>query len=148
MDESLFTHHTPEGWVLEDLSAIIDSHFSIASYRVAWILAYEQYRHYLEQELKGLDQPETDTGIFELLGHQYRWKPGKSAASEVIKAFYKVKAIEMDGADADIKDIALIWETFFHMDLGNYYETMRRNQQRKKDSIPFLHSLIEALTGK
>src|SRR5579859_6949512 len=39
LDEQLFTRHDGNRWPYDDLSPVMDSNFSIASYKVSWIIA-------------------------------------------------------------------------------------------------------------
>ena len=61
LDEQLFTRKNGHQWIIEDLSPVIDANFTLASYKVSWIIANQKYRCYLEKELKRLDDPLDDT---------------------------------------------------------------------------------------
>jgi len=51
LDEKYFTRKAQEYWI-DDLSAVIDEEYCLASYRASWILANERYRKQLMQELR------------------------------------------------------------------------------------------------
>ena len=146
LDEQLFVRYDSRIWPFEDLSLVMDAEFSMGSYKVSRILAYEKYRIYLQREILRLDKPD-DPALLDLTDRIFKWKGTKAAATEIVDAFVKSKVIEVDGEDADAKDVAYFWKLFLHCDLGNFYEKKRRNLQRKKDNAPFLQSLLQAVKG-
>ena len=116
-------------------------------HKVAKILAYDMLEIYLEQKMQSINK---QVGIAKshasLPDNPFRWTAPKVAAIELGYSIYAVAAL--NNGNADIKEIMTCMETFFKIDLGDYYRTYLSMRERKRDRTPFLNSLIQMLLRK
>jgi len=148
LDEQFFIRGGfPESWILDEVSIVIDENFCLGSYRLSWILAYGEYRNYVEQEIGRIRNPPSQ-GFIQFAGRKYEFAGTNRDAAEWIQSFVKKKVIKIDGKEADTKTLAQAFESLFERRLGNIYDIHRDNMRRKKESTPFLNSLIRALLEK
>lgn len=132
----------------ESFHYFIDEQFSTCQdSTVATIMAYDMLIVYLQQEIENLvsnlDNPKTNpmkqsTKLF--------WTGSKTELIELIYALHSSGAI--NSGTADIKEMALVFEQLFNIDLGNYYHTFIEIRARKCSKTKFLDKLIEVLTKR
>ena len=104
-------------------------------------------RIYLNKKLAGLEKQTVIDKNRELLTwSNMKWTGTKVAAIEFGYALHACPAINK--GQVDIKNIMSFIETFFNIDLGDYYRTYIAIKGRKKDRTPFLNSLIDGLIKK
>jgi hypothetical protein len=146
LDEQFFTRGVPANWILDEVAVLIDSNFSLGTYRLSWIKANEEYRRFLETEKMRLENRQPVTGV-QWQGRTYSWEATDSDATELIYAFSRKKPVKVNGREADIKDYAIMFKDFFQKEIKNVYRTRVYNKRRKKDIAPFLSSLLQAVIG-
>lgn len=113
-------------------------------YKVAKIICNEMLRIYLNKKMHSLEkQIVIDKNRASLPVSSLKWTGSKIAAIEMGYALEASKYINR--GNADIKEIMLLIETCFNIDLGEYYRTYISIKGRKKDRTPFLKHLIESL---
>lgn len=101
-------------------------------------------RIYLNKKMHSLEkQIVIDKNRASLPVSSLKWTGSKIAAIEMGYALEASKYINR--GNADIKEIMLLIETCFNIDLGEYYRTYISIKGRKKDRTPFLKHLIESL---
>lgn len=116
-------------------------------HKVAKILAYDMLEIYLEQKMQSINkQVSIAKSHASLPDNPFRWTAPKVAAIELGYSIYAVAAL--NNGNADIKEIMTCMETFFKIDLGDYYRTYLSMRERKRDRTPFLNSLIQMLLRK
>ena len=116
-------------------------------FKVAKILANEMLRIYLNKQMNRLERQLTINKNKELLPtSNIKWTGSKVAAIEFGYALHASSAINK--GQTDVKEVMAFIETFFNIDLGDYYRTYIAIKGRKKDRTPFLNSLINGLIKK
>lgn len=132
----------------DSVSFIRDPLFSTGyDYKIAKILCNEMLRIYLNKKMHSIEKHVTMNKDRALLPfNNLKWTGSKVAAVELGYALESSKLINR--GNADIKEIMLLIETCFNIDLGDYYRTYISIKQRKKDRTPFLQSLIDSLNKR
>jgi hypothetical protein len=146
MDEHYFTRGKfSYDLCVESFHFIIDSDFSTGyDYKVAKIICNEMLRIYHNKKINSLEkQSIIDKNRTLLPVGNMKWTASKAAAIELGYALHTSSVINR--GQTDIKDIMTFIETFFNIDLGDYYRTYITLKSRKKDRTPFLKSLIDGL---
>jgi len=116
-------------------------------YKVAKILANEMLRIYLNKKMHQLEKQNNIDKNRDLSPiSNLKWTGSKVSAIEFGYALHASKAINR--GQTDVKEIMSFIETFFNIDLGDYYRTYIAIKGRKKDRTTFLNSLIEGLIRK
>lgn len=116
-------------------------------YKVALIICNEMLRIYLNKKMNSLEkQIIIDKNRASLPVSNLKWTGSKVAAVELGYALESSRFINR--GNADIKEIMLLIETCFNIDLGEYYRTYISIKQRKKDRTPFLQSLMDSLNKR
>lgn len=115
---------------------------------VSTIIAYDMLIIYLKTES---DKIENNTGMEIGLNtfqkqSDMMWSANKTDLVELIYALYALRAINR--GTVDIKEIALIFENMFNVELGDYYRTYLEVRSRKINRTKFLDKLREALLQK
>jgi hypothetical protein len=120
---------------------------TVYDFKIAKIISNEMLRIYLNKKLLRLEKQMTiDKNRALLPVGNLKWTGSKVAAVEFGYALHACPAINR--GQADIKDIMTFIETFFNIDLGDYYRTYITIRGRKKDRTAFLNSLIDGLIKK
>ena len=117
---------------------------SLMDYTMAKLQANEMLSVYLENCIARLNkttEPATDYAGREL--PKLSWTASKTALIELIYALHENGVF--NGANADIKQIAVLFEHVFSVDLGNYYRVFQDIRIRKKSRTVFLDHLKEVL---
>ncbi|GAA3554004.1 RteC domain-containing protein [Snuella lapsa] len=101
------------------------------------LYAYERFIKYLEGRLGKQEQETT----IENLGEHYnlKWTSSKTALTELIYALYYSRAI--NHGNIDKRDIAMVFQKLFNLDLGDFYKTLSEIKSRKKSRTRFLDEL-------
>ena len=121
-----------------------DDRFSTShDFKVAKILAHDRLQVYLEEELSNLDRKETSMITQDVPKVKLYWTESKTALIELIYALHSQGAI--DNGKADIKDIAVLFEHYFGIELGDYYRTFLEIRVRKTGRTKFIDSLKHSL---
>ncbi|TYP97462.1 RteC protein [Tenacibaculum adriaticum] len=115
---------------------------------VSTIIAYDMLIIYLKTEA---DKIENNTGMEIGLNtfqkqSDMMWSANKTDLVELIYALYALRAINR--GTVDIKEIALMFENMFNVELGDYYRTYLEVRSRKINRTKFLDKLREALLQK
>ena len=147
LDEHLFTRGIPENWILDEVALIMDDNFCLASYWLSWLKTYEIYSQFLREERLNAEN-KSATEIVQLPKRVYTWKANDTDLVELIYGLWGTNAIEVDGRKMGIKDLSQMCKDFFHIELGNVYDTQGHNLSRKKDKVPFLNSMIQSIVTK
>ncbi len=133
---------------VDSVQYILDPLFStVYDFKVAKIIANEMLRIYLNKKMNKLEkQVAIDKNRSLLPVGNLKWTGTKVAAIEFGYSLHASSAINK--GNTDIKDIMTFIETFFNIDLGDYYRTYIAIRGRKKDRTAFLNSLIDGLIKK
>jgi len=146
LDEHYFTRHKRcHQLCIDNILFIIDFDFSTGyDYKIAKIICNEMLRIYLNKKMHNLEKQHfIDKNRALLPVGNMKWTGSKIAAIELGYALHASPAINR--GQMDIKDIMMFIETFFNIDLGDYYRTYIAIKGRKKDRTAFLNSLIDSL---
>ncbi|NDW08631.1 RteC domain-containing protein [Dysgonomonas sp. 520] len=149
MDEYYFQRiKKPHKLCMDSIYYVIDTDFSPGyDYKVAKINCNEMLRIYLIKKMNGIEKQMTINKNRAVLPfNNLKWTGSKVAAVELGYALESSRFINR--GNADIKEIMLLIETCFNIDLGEYYRTYISIKQRKKDRTPFLQSLIDSMTKR
>lgn len=113
-------------------------------YKVAKINCNEMLRIFLNKKMNSIDKLSLiNKNRSAFPASNLKWTGSKVAAVEFGYSLHSSPAINR--GSADIKDIMLFIETYFNIDLGDYYRTYVAIKNRKRDRTPFLNSLINSL---
>lgn len=117
-------------------------------YKIAKIISNDQIQVYLESELAQLERRELKQHV--LLNEKDKNKHSKlkwtSSKVSMIELIYALQTHGVfNNGTADIKDIAMFFETNLNIELGDYYRTFLELRMRKTDRTKFLTSLSETL---
>lgn len=120
---------------------------TVYDFKIAKIISNEMLRIYLNKKLLRLEKQMAIDKNRELLPvGNMKWTGSKVAAVEFGYALHASPAINR--GQTDIKDIMAFIETYFNIDLGDYYRTYIAIKGKKKDRTAFLNSLISGLIKK
>jgi|SRR5690606_35931268 len=110
-------------------------------------MAYDMLIVHLQQEIEKLENP-NDNQKTDLMKHSSKlfWTGSKTELIELIYALHSSGAI--NSGTADIKEMALLFEQVFSIDLGNYYHTFIEIRARKGSKTKFLDRLQETLLNR
>ena len=111
---------------------------TLASYRAAWGLAYEQYRDWLRRQ-----RSEATSGV----SRDYEWKETKSAAAELIKAQVETGSVYINGKPATAAQLRGEFEQRFGVDLKDYDNLLYQMDTLKIEETPYLTKLKNAFLG-
>lgn len=132
-----------------NLYCITDEEFSTNhDTTVATLIAFEDLIKYLQLEINKLEAKNLIESITQesLLHSELHWTGSKTNLIELIYALQSSGMIN-SGA-ADIKEIALMMEHIFNIDLGNYYQTFVEIRSRKSNQTKFLDNLKESFINR
>ncbi len=97
-----FSREYSQSRVFDPLSPVLDPEgATLASYRAAWGLAYEDYRHFLQEAGESSANPR---------GLRYEWKETRTAAVEHIKSQAEAGSIYIDGKPATAEQLRADFE--------------------------------------
>ena len=133
----------------DSLSFFVDDKFSTShDSTVATILAYDMLIIYLKTEIDKLENNHGMEANYNAFQKQSKlfWTGNKTDLIELIYALHTSGAIN-SGA-ADIKEVALVCEQMFNVNLGDYYRTFLEIRSRKINQTKFIDKLKESLTNK
>jgi hypothetical protein len=132
----------------ESFHFFIDEQFSTCQdITVATIMAFDMLIVYLQQEIEILvTHHDTPKSHAMKQSSKLFWTGSKTDLIELIYALHSCGAI--NSGTADIKEMALVFEQLFNIDLGNYYHTFIEIRARKNSKTKFLDRLIDVLTKR
>jgi hypothetical protein len=103
---------------------------------------------YLQKEIELIENKngmETNINAFQKQSKLF-WTGNKTDLIELIYALHTSGAI--NSGTADIKEVALVCEQMFNVNLGDYYRTFLEIRSRKINQTKFIDKLKESLTNK
>lgn len=119
-----------------------DHNFSTShDYKVAKIMANDLIQVYLKDQLSKI----TSTNKI-VTRPTLNWTGSKTALIELIYALHS--QIVFDNGNTDIKLIAKSFESYFNIDLGDFYHTYLELRSRKMNRTKFLDALKDGLLKK
>ncbi len=114
---------------------------------VSTIMAFEMLIVYLEQEIEKLESlSKASKSVLSNHHSKLTWTGNKTELIELIYALQSSGRI--NSGNADIKEMAILFEKIFHLDLGNYYHTFTEIRARKSSRTKFLDRLKEGLNHR
>lgn len=120
------------------LSSILDPTFNTSHDRIlAKVTAYQKFSTYLQNRLSQIDKSGQSSSL--------KWTSTKVSLTELVYALYYSRTI--NNGNADIKQIAAVFEKAFNFSLGDFYRTYVEIRARKKDRIKFLDELSFTLSN-
>lgn len=132
----------------ESFHFFIDDQFATSQdSTVAMIMAYDMLIVYLQQEIEKLESNnQINQNPMKNLNSKLFWTGNKTELIELIYALHSSGAI--NSGTADIKELALMFEKLFNVDLGNYYHTFIEIRARKSSKTKFMDKLTDALNRR
>lgn len=145
LDDVLFSRSGSQDQIyFDEFIVCADKSFSTArDNTVARILAYEMLSEYCNAELRMLKGEEHLISKNEPNYTILRWTAPKVALIELIYALHSSGVY--NNGNTDLKRIASSFERFFHVDLGNFFNTFQEIRIRKKNRTVFVDQLKETL---
>ena len=120
-------------YLAEPLSMILDAAGgTVAGYRVAWGLAYEEFRGWLRGIEESLSTPS---------GNIYEWRETKSAAAELIKSQVEARSVFINGKPATAAQLRVDFERRYHVDLKDFDNLLYAMDTLKVEDTPYLTKL-------
>ena len=131
---------------IEAYHFFIDEEFSTShDTTVATIMAYTKLIEYLRLEINKLEDNNMQAIISPFQKESnLKWTGNKTDLTELIYALHSSGVIN-SGA-SEIKDIAIVFEQIFNIDLGNYYHSFVEMRNRKINPTKFIDLLKVSLT--
>jgi hypothetical protein len=124
---------------------LTDEHFSTShDSTVAKILAYDMLIIHLKKEVRKLNYNDmkTNASTFQKQSKLF-WSGNKTDLIELIYALHSSSVV--NSGTADIKEMAVICEQIFNINLGDYYRTFLEIRSRKINQTKFIDKLKESL---
>lgn len=122
----------------------IDLRFStIHSFKLSKLQAFENLQHYLNNAISLLDHPEKLISSSKDERTKNRWTDSKAALIELVYAMHSRGSI--NNGKGDVKQIVADMESFFNIQVGNFYRTFQSMRIRKKNRTAYLDTLKESL---
>jgi hypothetical protein len=142
LDEIYFTRKELDSWILLN-SEDYETDFlftTIYDQKLAKILAFKLVSEFLKSEIKKLEISNKDADEGELeKGNQIHWTGPKVALVELLYALQS--AGSFNNGTVDLKELANHFQSYFNVDLGNYYRTFQDMRIRKINRTTFLDLL-------
>lgn len=123
----------------------IDINFrSSHDHKIAQILAYEMLNGHLIGKIKSLEQEEKaiEPAYALFPAGKLTWNASKAALIELI---YALNSQAVFGNHTDIKEIVIIFESMFNIQLGDCYGIFRDIKDRKSGRTKFLDGIKDSL---
>lgn len=105
----------------------------------ARLISVEMVFGYLSIRQKLLGKDDTATALTK----EYHWTDKKAAAVELIYGIYSVGSV--DNGKVEIAELVKLFETTFHIDLGDVYHTFIAMRNRKNSRTVYLDQIKEKL---
>lgn len=121
----------------------MDLRFStIHSFKLSKLQAFENLQNYLNNAISLLDHP---GGLKSSKDEKAknRWTDSKAALIELVYAMHSRGSI--NNGKGDLKQIVSDLESFFNIQVGNFYRTFQSMRIRKKNRTVYLDTLKESL---
>ncbi len=141
LDDRIFSRHSGKNWPLDGLSPVLDTNFSIASYKISWIIANEKFRCYLEKEMNRLNRPGSSMDQ-DFSSDVWTWEGSKSDATELVVCLQLSEGIYVNGLPASAAQLTKKFEDLLAADLKDFKNLDYANRSRKKDLTPFMNGMI------
>lgn len=142
-DSYYFTRGPKEG-LLPEYEPDTDGRFSTPySSRLAEIYAFERLHSYISAQVRDLEYTPAATDVSGLSQLSLPWTDKKTGLIEIL---YGIQSMgSLNNAQAELNQIARLFEAAFHIDLGNYSRAFQEIRYRKKGRTPFLDRMKEML---
>jgi hypothetical protein len=135
-DHLLFTGKDKDQYLPVVYNEMIPFSANSGCLKVAGLLAHEQYRAYLQQQL----MPQASSSANEDIP-QAKWKRTKTDLAELIISLYEDQAIEVDGKAATFEYFRNLCEQEWGVSLENISIMDNKMRTRKKSPTPYLENL-------
>ncbi|GGG49537.1 RteC domain-containing protein [Bizionia arctica] len=146
LDHIYFVRGSKTIAISNNINHFVDPEFSTShDDMVAKIVAYDLLITYYRQELKLLKSKKLDYLNEDILpiSQRFSWTASKTDLVELLYATHAIGAIQ--NGNADIKNLAKLFESLFDIDLGNFYKTYGEIRARERDRTKFLDNLKSSL---
>ncbi len=149
MDEQYFLRGKADIRLFPDSFAFFyDNKFATShDTTVSTIIAYDMLIIYLKTESDKIENNGMDSSVY-MFQKQSKllWTANKTDLVELIYALHSAGVV--NNGMVDIKEMALVCETVFNIDLGDYYRTYLEVRSRKINQTKFLDKLKESLISR
>jgi len=141
-----FTRQSSLARIFDELSLVIDPEVgTVASYRAAWVLAYAEYKPFLERELARILTPEPAAAGID---QGFTWDSTDADAVELLAGLESTKAVKYNGTPASLIQLTRLWKTVFGREILNPHDRERLLRNRKKQPMPFFQKILTNLRKK
>lgn len=132
---------------LETFNFETDPDFSTShDFRVSMILANDLLQVYLENELSLLEKKEPTPKSQVVQKSEIKWTGSKAALIELMYALHSEPVL--NNGNVELRQIALLLENTFNVELGQYHRTFMELRTRKGARTKFLDNLRDALNQR
>ena len=144
MDNIYFTRAYNHLTVINDPSYYRSPEFSTSHDIVLGKLnAYDKLLTYLKERLMAIENPKMNTAWSDSAERRLQWTGSKVALTELIYALYFSGTVNY--GKAKVKDIALILQKTFNIEIDDIYKVCSEIKLRKKSRIKFMNELCDKL---
>ncbi|MDR6843364.1 RteC domain-containing protein [Flavobacterium granuli] len=135
-----------------DLKLMVDSFYfqtdprftTSHDYKVACIIANDEIKVFLEEQIIKLKKKKTKTQTPSPLPKSQKWTGSKVELIELIYALHSENVF--NNGDSGLKEITSFFESAFNIDLGQFHRVFLEIRNRKSDRTKFLNTLKNKLT--
>lgn len=126
-------------YLVEPLSMILDAAGgTIAGYRVAWGLAYEEFRGWLHC---------IEDRVSSSSGNIFEWRETKSAAAELIKSQVEAESVYINGKPATAIQLRTDFERRYNVNLKDFDNLLYAMDTLKVEDTPYLTKLKQQFSA-
>lgn len=144
LDEQYFLRKNQDLLLYPNALSLMDNYHTEQVCKLAKILALEKIKEHLEAKLVKLEHhPLLLKGVHKGKA-TLRWTGSKSGLIELMYALHS-SLLFNNGENIDLRQLANLLESVFHIKLGNYYRVFQGIRIRKKNRTQFLDDLKEKL---
>lgn len=137
-----------------DLKLVVDSSYFQADkrfttshdYKMAQILANEEIKKFLEEELKKLEKKVIKAKSSSPIVKGQKWTGSKVELVELIYALHSEGVF--NNGNSGLKEVTTFFESTFNIDLGQFHRVFLEIRNRKSDRTKFLNTLKNKLISR
>lgn len=144
-DEAYFVRKEPDQWLLLNFDNFeIDAEFTtFYGLKISNFIAFQLLSKFIRESLNKLETSDEFKKNFDPDILKLKWTASKVSLVELIYALQSSGSF--NNGSIDIKNLAIVLEILFDIDLGNYYRVFQEIRLRKQSRTTFLDQLKEQL---
>lgn len=148
-DDVYFLRKEPESWLLLNFDDYeTDLNFTtIYDHKLSKIIAFESLSEFIKESIINLENKGIhDTSHGHNKQQKITWTGSKVSLIELVYALQSTGSINR--GTIDVKSLAINLESYFNIDLGNYYRVFQEIRIRKASRTAFLDQMKEKLVNR